>query len=243
MAFLNSLTNGLYPGEVILLILGVVLFVVLLFAFIYQILKQRSVASLLGFFILPVVMIGYPSIKSFQYKDGVISVEKTTDQLLANPADAQSRQALEQQVQQVSSRPPGSATDSVTLAKAQFALGHEEAAAQNLQKALQAKADLPAALELKTKMEVAQNLQRLAAQVEQNPADQQARTELQNTTGKATQLKWANPSAITALAGAQTALGDHAHALETINKAVAIDPKSAPAIKLRESILLRATPH
>ena len=243
MAFLNSLTNGLYPGEVILLVMGIVVFVVLIFAFLYQLMHQRSVTSLLGFFMLPVVMVGYPSIKSIQYKDGVISVEKTTDQLLVNPGDAQSRQALDQQVQQIASRPPSSASDSVTIAKAQFALGHEEAAAQNLQKALQAKADLPAALELKTKMEVAQNLQRLSAQVEQNPADQQSRTELQNNIGKATQLKWANPTAITALARAQTALGDHAHALETINKAVAIDPKAAPAIKLRESILLRATPH
>jgi tetratricopeptide (TPR) repeat protein len=217
--------------------------VVFIFAFLYQLFHQRSVAALLGFFILPIVMIGYPSIKSIQYKDGVISVEKTTDQLLANPADAQSRQALEQQVQQIASRPPASANDSVTLAKAQFALGHEEAAAQNLQKALQAKPGLPEALALKSKMEVAQNLQRLAAQVEQNPADQQARTELQNNIGKATQLKWANPVAVTALARAQTALGDHAHALETINKAVAIDPKAVPAVKLRESILLKATPH
>ena len=131
----------------------------------------------------------------------------------------------------------------MTLAKAQFALGHEEAAAQNLQKALQAKADLPEALELKAKMDVAQNLQRLSAQVEQNPADEQSRTELQKNVGKATQLKWANPVAITALARAQTALGDHAQALETINKAVAIDPKAVSALKLKETVLMRVNPH
>lgn len=243
MALLNSLTNGLYSGEVVLLFMGIVLFSVLIFAFIYQILNQRSVTALLGFFVLPIVMIGYPSIKSFEYKDGVLSVDKTTDQLLANPSDAQSRQALEQQVQQIASRPPDSATDSLTLAKAQYALGHEETAAQNLEKALQAKADLPEALLLKKKMEVAQNLQRLAAQLEHNPADQQSRMELQSNIGQATQLKWANPLAITALARAQSAVGDHAHALETINKAVAIDPQAAPAQKLRETILLKAPPH
>ena len=95
MGLLTGFTNGLYPGEVILLVMGVVVFVVLIFAFLYQLLHQRSVTALLGFFMLPVVMVGYPSIKSIQFKGGVISVEKTTDQLLANPADPQSRQALE----------------------------------------------------------------------------------------------------------------------------------------------------
>jgi tetratricopeptide (TPR) repeat protein len=243
MAFFSSFTKGLYPGEVVLLILGIVLFVVLVIAFFYQLTHQRSIAALLGFFILPVVMIGYPTITSIQYGNGVVTVEKSTDQLLNNPADAQSRQALEQQVQGISARASGDPKDTVTLAKAQFALGHEEEAAQNLQKALQAKADLPEALLLKQKMEIAQNLQSLAAKVEQEPANQEARNDLQKNITAAGQLKWANPNAVTSLARAQTALGDHTAALKTINQAVAIDPKSAPAQNLRQTILLKATPH
>jgi tetratricopeptide (TPR) repeat protein len=245
MAFFSSFTKGLYPGEVILLILGVVLFVVLVIAFLYQLMHQRSLAALLGFFLLPVVMIGYPTITSLQYGNGVLTVQKTTDQLLNNPADPQSRQALEQQIQQIAPRASSNPADTVTLAKAQFALGHEADAAQNLQKALQAKADLPEALALKTKMEVAQNLQRLAAQVEQEPSNQQARTDLQKNIAAAAQLRWANPSVVTSLAQAQTALGDHAAALKTINTAVAIDPTSAPALKLKETIAMRAAapPH
>jgi tetratricopeptide (TPR) repeat protein len=243
MAFFTSFTKGLYPGEVVLLILGIVLFVVLVIAFFYQLMHQRSIAALLGFFILPVVMIGYPTITSIQYGNGVLTVEKTTDQLLNNPANPQSRQALEQQVQQIASRASTNPSDAVTLAKAQFALGHEQDAVQSLQKALQAKADLPEALQLKQKIEIAQNLQSLAAKVEQEPANQEARTDLQKNITAAAQIKWANPNAVTSLARAQTALGDHAAALKTIDKAVAIDPKSAPAQKLRQNILLNATPH
>ena len=243
MAFFNSLTKGLYPGEVVLLVLGILLFVVLICAFVYQLMHKRSIAALLGFFILPIVMIGYPSIKSIQYKDGVIIVEKATDQLEANPADPKARQALEQQVKQIAPRASTDPNVAIKLAKAQFALGHEQEAEQDLQKALQANADLPEALQLKQKMEVAQNLQRLATQVEQNPSDQLARTELQKNVLQAAQMNWANPIAVTSLARAQTALGDHAHALETINKAVAIDPTAIPAQKLRESLLLKALPH
>jgi tetratricopeptide (TPR) repeat protein len=239
---LSSFTQGLYPGEVVLLVLGVVLFLLLVIAFFYQLTHQRSLTALLGFFILPIIMIGYPSITSIQYKDGVLSVEKTTDTLLDNPADPQSRQALEKQVQQIAHRSSNNPVDAVTVAKAQFALGHEEDAAQNLQKALSANADLPEALALKTKMELAQSLERLAALVEQKPADQAAKSALQQSVTAATAIKLANPNAITSLARAQAALGDHTAALQTIDKAVAIDPKAAPALKLRATILMRAAP-
>ena len=48
MGLLTGFTNGLYPGEVILLVMGVVVFAVLIFAFLYQLLHQRSVTALLG---------------------------------------------------------------------------------------------------------------------------------------------------------------------------------------------------
>jgi tetratricopeptide (TPR) repeat protein len=237
MAFFTYFTKGLYPGEVVLLILGVVLFVVLVIAFFYQLTHQRSIAALLGFFLVPVVMIGYPTITSIQYSDGVVTVQKTTAALLNNPTDPQSRQVLQQQVQQIASRAASDPSDTVTVAKAQFALGDEQNAAQNLQKALQAKADIPEGLALQAKMEVAQDLQRLATQVEQNPADQQSRAALQANVTAAGKLQWANPKAITSLASAQKALGDHANALVTINKAVAIDPKSAPALQIKQDLL------
>jgi tetratricopeptide (TPR) repeat protein len=242
MTMLNTLTQGLYPGEVVLLVLGVVLFLVLVVAFFYQLTHQRSLASLLGFFIIPIIMIGYPSITSIQYKDGVLSVEKSTDKILDNPTDSQSRQDLEKQVQQIASRSAGNPADALAVAKAQFALGHEEDAAQNLQRALSGKVALPEALALKAKMEVAQNLQRLATQVEQDPGNQAVRTELRKVVTTATQIKLANPNAITSLASAQSALGDHADALKTVDKAVAIDPKAASALKLRQTILTRGAP-
>ncbi len=240
MAFFNSFTQGLYPGEVVLLIAGIVLLGLFIFAFLYQLLHQRSITALLGFFVIPIICIGYPSIESIQYKDGVLTVNKATDQLVDHPENPQARAALEQKIQLLAPRIANSPADAATLAKAQFALGHEADAAQNLEKALQAKPDLPEALALKSKMQVAQNLQSLAAKVEQDPSNQQAKADLQTNVTAATQLKWANPNAITSLAQAQTALGDHNAALKTIDKAVAIAPKSTTALNLKQTIAARA---
>ena len=41
MTEMRGVTDGLYLGEVVLLVLGVVLFLVLVFAFVYQLLHQR----------------------------------------------------------------------------------------------------------------------------------------------------------------------------------------------------------
>src|SRR6266567_3506352 len=201
MGLTKSVTEGLYPGETVLLILGIVLFVVLIFAFVYQLTRQRSLGPLLGFFVVPIVMIGYPSIRSIEFKDGVVSIDKTTQQLLSNPTDASVRESLQKDP------------------------------------------NLPEARQLQKKMEVAQNLQRLSVQVERNPADQAARAELQKNVSEAAQMQWANHNAVIALARAQTALGDHAHALETVNKALAINPKAVPAQQLKETILLKVPPH
>jgi len=242
MGLTKTVTEGLYPGETVLLILGIVLFVVLIFAFVYQLTRQRSLGPLLGFFVVPIVMIGYPSIRSIEFKDGVVSIDKTTQQLLSNPTDASVRESLQKQLEQTTRRPIANPKDAAAVAKAQFALGDEQAAALNLQKALQKDPNLPEARQLQKKMEVAQNLQRLSVQVERNPADQAARAELQKNVSEAAQMQWANHNAVIALARAQTALGDHAHALETVNKALAINPKAVPAQQLKETILLKVPP-
>jgi hypothetical protein len=58
---------GLFWYEIVLLALGVMLFVVLLNALRSALAAGRSYAGLLPFFMLTIVMVGYPSIKSIQY--------------------------------------------------------------------------------------------------------------------------------------------------------------------------------
>jgi tetratricopeptide (TPR) repeat protein len=217
--------DGLYLFEWVLMALGVILFVVLVIAFFYQLTHNRSVGVLLAFFLIPIAMIGYPSLQSIQINDGKVSLEKKADAVLANPADPTARKELQQQVEKLQSRQfsdPGTLT---VLSKAEFALGNDQVAKNNLEKALQKDPQLPAAKQLQTKIESIDRLAPLTAQVKNNPTDEKAKAELDQTLKTVAQQPLANPAGLLKVAQAQAALGDHAKAEKNIAIVQKINPK------------------
>jgi tetratricopeptide (TPR) repeat protein len=224
-----------------LLALGVVLFLVLIFAFVYQLLHQRGIKPLLAFFLFPVLMIGYPTIKSVQYKDGAVTLEKMTRELAENPTDAKLREALDEKVKNVAPRVARSPADAVTLARAQFELGREDEAASSLESVPPREADQPDARELRTRLNQVNRLRILAGKVEANPGDQQSRAELKQTLAAAEQVKWANPNALAAVSKAHSAVGEHAKAEASIEKAIRIAPNN-PKIRSQRDSLIRVPP-
>jgi len=80
---------GLYLGEVVLLVLGVALFIVLLGALRRALAAGKSYAGLLPFFLVTIAMIGYPSIKSIQYKSGMVEIDKDTEAVESSSTDPQ----------------------------------------------------------------------------------------------------------------------------------------------------------
>jgi tetratricopeptide (TPR) repeat protein len=240
-ATMSPFFEGLYFHEVVLLVLGVLLFVMLVIGFFYQLVHKRSMAPLLPFFSIPIAMIGFSSVKSIQYKDGLIAIDKTTQQLQENPTDTSLRQTLQQQVAKIAARPSSNPQSTVLVAKAQYALGDEEAAKNNLQKALQASPTDPAAHELQRKIAVVDSLKQLASQVEADPANDAAKARLASTLAQTSELKLASPVAVVQVARAQTALGEHTKALENTQKVLAIAPNSPTALQLQNTIKSRIT--
>lgn len=231
-----NLTAGLYLYEVVLLVLGVILFLVLVFAFLYMVLKGKKVVSLLAFFLLPIAMIGYPSIQSLKYEEGVLTLEKRTQQLLENPQDSTTRQEIHETVSKLSKRPADDPKSATVLAKAQFAIGDEAGASQTLQKVHEMAPGYPEAAKLQNKIQLVHRLEQLASKVDQNPSDQQARAALQETVSVARQTPISNPSALVHLAHAESALGDNQNALKTIDKAEQIAPQLAETREFRRTI-------
>ena len=90
--------GGLFWYEVVLLVLGVVLFIVLIDALRKNLSAGKSYAGLLPFFVLTIAMIGYPSITSIQYNKGMVSIDTDASQIEANPGSPQNA-ALRQQIQ------------------------------------------------------------------------------------------------------------------------------------------------
>jgi tetratricopeptide (TPR) repeat protein len=220
----------------VLLALGVILFLALIFVLLYQVLHKRKFAGLLAFFIVPIAMVGYPSIQSIQFNKGVITLEKATQDVQAKPADPAARQALQEQVTRFSARPAASARSLTDLAQAQDALGNEAAASGNLQKALQADPNAKEAKQLQHKIELIKNLNQISTEIEAHPANLEAKAELQKSLKETSELKVINPEALVQVARAQIALGDHQKALETAQKALEINPNSQTALLLQKTI-------
>lgn len=217
--------DGLYLFEWVLMVLGVILFVVLVFAFVYQLLHKQSVGVLLAFFMVPIAMIGYPSLQSIQINDQMVSIQKKTDAVLSNPADTAARNELQQQVDTLRSRPFSNAAALTSLSKADFALGNDQVAKSTLEKALQKDPQLPAAKQLRLKIDSLDRLAPLTAQVKSNPTDEKARAELSQTLKTVAQQPLANPGGLVKVAQAQAALGDKAQAEKNTAIVQRINPR------------------
>lgn len=226
--------DGLYLYEIVLLVLGALLFLALIIAFMTLVIRGEPFAKLLLFFALPILMIGFPGIKSIEIREGLIKIELKLQYLLQNPTDSTSRISLVNELANLSSRPFSNPRSLVTIANAQIALGDNTAAETNVKKALNVSPQLPAALELKKRIELDSKLAELTTQVEKSPNDIAAKTQLAKTVNEIAPLNIVNPAAITNVARAQRILGDQVNAQANIDKALAIKPDFAPAIQLGE---------
>ncbi|MES1161102.1 MAG: tetratricopeptide repeat protein [Bacteroidota bacterium] len=132
-----SIFNGLYGYEVIMMVLGILLFVVLLFALLRNIVKDKPIGPLSFFFLLPIVMIGFPSFQKISYDNGKLELDKAAHSLSSNPVDSASRQKVESEVEKLKGRAEGDPKGLVALANAHWALGNYDSCQRLTAKALQ----------------------------------------------------------------------------------------------------------
>ncbi len=202
--------DGLSLSEFVLLVAGSVLFVVLVIILLRLAFNPGpngpSYTNLLLFFMLPVIMIGFPYWQSVKISQDSIEIEKQTAALQSDPNNEAARKSLEADVGRLSGRSFKNPRTLANLAEAKYALGHENEAKQDLNKALAANPSLPSGVELKQKMEVADRLSELAAAAQKQPANPEVKRQLQNTVTQASQYKFANPKALQSLSQANRVL-------------------------------------
>jgi len=132
-----AIFNGLYGYEAIMMVLGILLFVVLLFALLRNVVKDKPIGPLSFFFVLPILMIGFPSFQKISYDDGKLELDKAAHSLSADPTDSASRQQVELEVQKLQGRAEGDPKGLVALANAHWALGNYDSSQLLTAKALQ----------------------------------------------------------------------------------------------------------
>ena len=207
------LFDGLTLGELVLLFGGGAFFIALLTLFVIKAAKNQSYKGLLPFFAIPIVMMGFPTITSIKINQDGVDIENQVQALQNNPNDGASRKALESNVGFLQGRPFKDPATIAKIARAEYALGQDANAKQNLQKALQADPKQQAALQLKQRMEVASKLSELTAKAQAQPTNPEIRNQLQQATAQASQFRFANPKAL--------------QSIQTANKILQLQPLEA----------------
>ena len=242
--------QGLYLYEIILMITGGILFLALVFALIWNVIKGKSIVSLLPFFFLPIVMIGWTAIKSVSYDNGKIDIEKTANEVAKNPADTTLRGKLEKSIAAFDTT--RAANDPVALnniSSAYYALGKYNEASVYNQKALSINPGLPQAINLKAgiakQVAVKNNFEQSIQQLNNSVAA--ADTGKAALTPAATQkivgiLKTVKPPVYTdeksslVIAKALALVNKKEQSMQVVDKVLEANPQSQESLQLKKNI-------
>ena len=233
---MNNLFNGLYGYEIVLGSLGTLLFVLLIPMLFLQVWRNKPYGGLLGFFILPIAMIGFPGIKSIQFEKGVVTLDKDAHELQNKPTDTALREKVAQQVAEISDRPSNDPETKTTVAQAQFELGNHKEAEAAVDAVLKVQPKLPAAVQLKERIVTDRKLRDLSTKVAENPADTAAKQQLEVVTHEAVKQPVASPEIRANIAASEAAIGHTDEAAAFNKKALAINPNLQRAKILQDRI-------
>lgn len=132
---MNLLLENLVLYEVILLFLGIFLFLILSGGLVYYIVKKEEVKKLLAFFIIPIIMIAYPSIREIQFGETKLVMNTKTEEVLKNPKDSIAKKELRMATIKVESRAK-TVKDFTAISNSYLALGEHDKAIIYADKAL-----------------------------------------------------------------------------------------------------------
>jgi tetratricopeptide (TPR) repeat protein len=180
--------------------------------------QKRQLKQLFLFFILPLLMIGYPGIQKISYDNGVLSIEKYNKLLAESPKDTTLRNELEETIEKVENRPVTNTQTLVNLSKSHAILGDTLKAIDRLDDALKVDSNLKVASRMKqsfTTQGVKVDL--LTKAVENNPENQQAKAQLEREITVLEQNPNLSETAMKRIVNSSAALGDTTKVLKYID--------------------------
>lgn len=157
--------------EVLLFVLGSLFFLVLLFLMVLYAWRKEKLNVLLLFFMIPIVMIGWPSIARIQINEAGIALENTLRTYESDPQDPETRKALQAQVKELEDKRVKNPKTLINMAKANYMLGNDRDALQTLDKIPEGARESVGADDLKSTILVTQDIERKLQQAEQAPTD------------------------------------------------------------------------
>lgn len=223
---MTNLIDGLFLYEVILMILGSILFGVVIFLMVKN--KEINKNHLMGIG-LAIVMIAFPSIKSFSISEGIINIERDLEELKEAPEDAATQKKLEQEVGSIGDRPIKNPESLTTLSEAHLELGKKEKAKDLAEEALTKAPDNIQAAEVVNVIEVEENIK----EVKSNPSDENAKRKLEDKIKKLKGIRTESGRRTSHIAEGYEALGNEVMARAYVDSTKMYQPKH-PILKRYE---------
>lgn len=233
-----NLQENLLPHEIVLLYLGILLFLVLLFVLIYYVIQSRKIKALPAFFMIPIIMIAWPSIQKVSIAGITAEIEHETEYVEQNPTDSEAKAELAKRVEEIEKRHISSSKTQIILADAHAALGDTVKALTYVGQVLKDQPDDTAAVNRREDFVIPKiGIENETLKLQQDPSDTITREKLEKSISTIEQMKVASPSTFLKLAKAKAAMGDTTKALKYVDSVLTRKPELKEGIKLKEDLL------
>jgi tetratricopeptide (TPR) repeat protein len=237
--------DGLHSYEIVMLALGVMLFMALLFALVFFVIKGRELKGLFAFFIVPILMIGFPGINKIQFEKLLVELERETEALEKRPDDQALKAEVEEKVKAVTARPiEGAPQLLVKVARAQKALGEENKALGTIQQALKVNPNQTKAVQLKEEIKEQQKTSQQVNEIEnktnqlaRDPNNPALRADVLRNLEKIDVSRINKTQDLIKVARAQKEVGEQNKAGATVERALTLNPNSKEAANLKTTII------
>ena len=169
MTYFERLTDGLQLHEVAMFMLGGLLFIVLLFLIVLFALRKRQLKPLLLFFIIPIVMLGWPSIAKIQLNQEGLTLVNNLRELEKHPDDEALQNKVEQNIQVLEGKNVNAPDKLANIARAKYLLGEDKAALETISKIPEADKAVLGVGELQRAIRATQDLERKLEKAKASP--------------------------------------------------------------------------
>lgn len=172
---MTSLFQDMLLWEIILLLLGILLFLTIMGGFIFLIKKDKLKTSYGAFFLFPIIMIAFPAIRYVNFMNGLFEFNTLTEKAEENPEDETIIKKLEEKINEESNSWIRNEEELLLLARANTILKHYEKAETQVEELLEKKPEDEEVKVIKARIEVA----KAQEQLEKDSSNLQARQKIE----------------------------------------------------------------
>lgn len=217
----TKLLDGMYLYELALLILGAILFLAMVVMLVIRVSTGQPFKGLIPFFIIPVIMVGFPGIEHLKFLNGMLDLQLKTERAYEKSGNPDIKSELSDQAEKMAKRPVSSSENLMILAEA-FEAADNPGEAKEISKAvLEEQPDNISANRLLKRLTIKESIIR----VQSNPTDAAALKEMEKniTALEAMPLREAPDMLI--LARGHAAIGDNQTSNLYVDSVKTINPR------------------